>query len=214
MHLLMDQYLDGKPVESEYGAKRVAPQSYISTAANILTNIFAFTLNASLAIAFTQYLWYILRQSALKVSTVELLFCVRSNPFHLLNYTVAKASPVLFAIVVLLWGITTAKSFPPGALTVTSASHIWYQVMNVSTFNSSFVSSFSLAIIHCLLTRNQMGNGSGYDANRYSLDKFVLVPDETTGPSKVDRLGITPLYCTDFLTNRFLINSLIYPTST
>jgi hypothetical protein len=38
-----------------------------------------------LATAFTQYLWYILRTSTLKVETIEKLFTVRSSPIILFD---------------------------------------------------------------------------------------------------------------------------------
>jgi hypothetical protein len=138
-HLALFLYLNKKPAD---GKTEAAPQSYISTASNVLSNTFAMSLQASLATAFTQYLWYILRTSTLKVETIEKLFIVRSSPIILLDLPAMASGPILALIAVMIWTLQIAASFPPGALTVASSNDEWNQILDVSTFNASFVGVF------------------------------------------------------------------------
>lgn len=140
-HLLLFRYLDGKETN---GPHEVAPQSYISTASNILANTFGFSLRTALAVAFVQYLWHLLRVSTMKVSTIELLFSIRSNPFILLRPAALRATPLLFALSILIWASQIAISFPPGAITVATAHRMSNRTVNVPTFNASFVSDATL----------------------------------------------------------------------
>jgi len=135
-HLLLFRYINGKEAD---GPHRVAPQSYITTASNILANIFGFALRAALAIAFAQYLWHIFRVSTMKVSTIELLFTIRTNIFLLLRPVVIQASPVLFALAVLMWASQVVTSFPPGAITVISSQKTTYDMRSVPNYDATFV---------------------------------------------------------------------------
>ena len=134
----MFRYLNGKEAD---GPDEIAPQSYISTASNILANAFGFALRGALAVAFVQYLWHLLRVSTLKVSTIEILFCIRSNPFLLFKPTALSTTPLLSALAILMWVSQIATSFPPGALTITTTQQLSYGTIVVPTFNASFVRS-------------------------------------------------------------------------
>ena len=136
-HLLLFRYIDGKEAD---GPDRVAPQSYITTASNILANLFGFALRAALAIAFAQYLWHLFRVSTMKVSTIELLFTIRTNLFLLLRPAVIHASPVLFALAALMWASQVVTSFPPGALTVIASQKTTYAMRSVPTYDAAYVS--------------------------------------------------------------------------
>lgn len=142
-HLLLFRYLDGKEAD---GPHEVASQSYISTASNILANTFGFALRSALAVAFVQYLWHLLRITTMKVSTIELLFSIRSNPFILLRPAALRATPVLFALSVVMWASQIVTSFPPGAITVTSLQRTSFGTVVVPTFNASFVSWPSVVV--------------------------------------------------------------------
>lgn len=135
-HLGLFLYLDKRPAD---GKDRAAPQSYISTASNIISNAFALSLKASLAVAFTQYLWFTLRRSTLKVSTIDSLFGVRSNVFLLFDRLVISRGPFLVLIAIMMWSLQIVASFPGGALTIESTIQTWNQTMDVPTFNASFV---------------------------------------------------------------------------
>lgn len=143
-HLCVFLYLNNKQAEGE---GRAAPQNYVSTASNILSNAFGFSLMVSLAIAFTQNLWYILRNSTLKVSTIESFFTLRTNPFRLFDRSVFT-QPLLVFIAIFIWSIQIAASFPPGALTITNGNKMWNQTIDVLTFNPSFVNLLFLTIYY------------------------------------------------------------------
>jgi hypothetical protein len=112
---------------------------YVSTASNVLANTFGVSLNVALALAFCQYLWRVVRLSTLKISTIEALFSLRSNPLLLFRGDAIKAAPPLFLIAILMWSIQIAISFPTGALTVVSANRTTFSMLSVPTFNGSFV---------------------------------------------------------------------------
>lgn len=153
------------------------PQSYVATASNIISNAFGFAIRGAMAVAFTQYLWHLLRAHSMKVSTVELLFCLRTNPFHLFKYSAYQATPILCALAIFIWGTQVVTGFPPGALTVITSQVLRYQIVPAPTFNASFVriecSHWTIipkSISHWLFTDvRQMGNGSGVDAQKYSI---------------------------------------------
>jgi hypothetical protein len=141
LHLGLFLYLNHKPA---VGKDRAAPQSYVSTASNILSNAFGLSLKTSLAIASTQFLWYTLRKSPLRVSTIESLFQLRFNPFRIFDRLVITSGPILVLMAITIWSIQIAASFPPGALTIALANKTSTIAMNIPTFNASFVRLNSL----------------------------------------------------------------------
>ncbi|KAH7319312.1 hypothetical protein BKA65DRAFT_99153 [Rhexocercosporidium sp. MPI-PUGE-AT-0058] len=153
-HLLLFRYLDGREAD---GPNRVAPQAYIATASNILANAFGFALRASLAVAFCQYLWLLFRAQAMKVSTIELLYSIRTNPLQLCRGAVLRAAPTLCALATIMWLSQVASSFPPGAITITTAQRVDFSTVSVPSFNASY-----------------MGNGSGSEANANSLIELTM----------------------------------------
>lgn len=154
VHLILFYYINGKEAD---GPDRVAPQSYISMASNVLANTFGYSLRASLAIAFVQRLWLLLRVQTMKVSTIEALFSVRSNPSMLFKPAAIAATPVLCLLASIMWISQFVTSFPPGAITVTQIQKTSYATIPVPSFNASFVSSLglhntsSIPILHPLL---------------------------------------------------------------
>jgi hypothetical protein len=136
-HLILFKFIDGKPAD---GPNRIAPQSYITTASNILANAFGFALRASLSVVFAQYLWHLLRVQTMKVSTIELLFAIRSNPFQIFRIATLATTPTLCLLASFIWSLQVITSFPPGAITVITAQHRSFLTMQVPTFNASFVS--------------------------------------------------------------------------
>ncbi|KAK2770347.1 hypothetical protein FQN53_005571 [Emmonsiellopsis sp. PD_33] len=172
-HIVLFVCLKGKPAD---GPNRVAHQSYVITASNFLANGFGAFLRASLAFAFTQYLWRILRNSALKVSTIDTLFCLRFNPFLLLDGAAIRGAPILVCIAALIWSVQVIIAFPPGALTVEpSPDAVSVSKAVVPSFNASF-----------------MGNGSGADAAIMSLDSlWTLKGSDEIFPSST-LLGLYP----------------------
>jgi len=118
----------------------VIPQSYVATASNIISNAFGYAIRGSMAVAFTQYLWHLLRAHSMKVSTVELLFCLRTNPFHLFKYSAYKATPVLCALAIFLWGTQVVTGFPPGAITVITSSYLQRKLCTYTVLSMDYTS--------------------------------------------------------------------------
>lgn len=141
VHLFLFRYIDGKKAD---GPDRVAPQTYISTASNILANAFSFFLKSALTIAFVQHLWHLMRVQTMKISTIETLFGIKSNPLQIVTSAAIRSTPALCVISIIMSGMAIAASFPPGAINVISTQIISYQVVPVPTFNASFVSPFAL----------------------------------------------------------------------
>ncbi|KAI9785818.1 MAG: hypothetical protein M1816_008210 [Peltula sp. TS41687] len=150
IHLLVFRFLNGKRTDG-------IPQSYVTTASNILATCFGASLIAALAIAFTQYLWQLMRKNSMKVENIERLFTIRANPFLLLHPAVIRCTPVLFLCAVLVWSIHIATSFPPGALTVQLTKRTSFQTLTVPTFNAS-----------------EFGNGSYSDARLRFLGNLAI----------------------------------------
>lgn len=137
VHLILFRFINGRAAD---GPSPIAPQTYISTASNILANAFGVALRASLAIAFCQYLWHLFRVQTMKVSTIELLFAIRSNPFQIFRMATLRATPTLCALALLMFLSQIATGFPPGAITIAKAPRISYEFVTVPSFNASFVS--------------------------------------------------------------------------
>ncbi|KAF7863980.1 hypothetical protein EAF04_006945 [Stromatinia cepivora] len=161
LHLFLFIYISGKAAE---GKDRVAPQTYIFTASNILANVFSFFLKTALGTSFVQYLWRLLRVQTMKVSTIDSLFGLRSNIFHMFTGAAIRASPVLCVLSIIMASMTITVSFPPGAINIVSVQRTSYNSVVVPTFNASF-----------------MGNGSGVAANQYSLATLLPIFESANG---------------------------------
>ncbi|KAF2670593.1 hypothetical protein BT63DRAFT_424523 [Microthyrium microscopicum] len=55
------------------------PQSYVSAASQLLARLFSTALCSSLAVVFTQHLWYVLRDRPIKIDHLEKLYGIREN---------------------------------------------------------------------------------------------------------------------------------------
>ena len=75
-------------------------------------------LVASFLCSFTQILWQLLRAKPLKISTIDSLFSVVSNPFRLTYSDVFLRTPVLWLCAALHWCIPIAMIYPSGAIIV------------------------------------------------------------------------------------------------
>jgi hypothetical protein len=145
LHIVLFVLLDHKPADGP----DAFPQSYVAALSHLLGLIFRTSLCASLALAFTQSLWRLLRLETIEVSSIELLFKIMSDPFVLARPAIMKTAPLLFLLALFTWILPIAVVFPPGALIVVPAQlrHTYEAV--VPTYNSSFV-----------------GNGSWHDIKR------------------------------------------------
>lgn len=75
-------------------------------------------LRFSLAAAFTQHFWYLVRQSPLHLETIESLYTLRGNFWSIFSLRVFCKGWLLVAIALVTWAIPIAMSFPPSAITV------------------------------------------------------------------------------------------------
>jgi succinate dehydrogenase/fumarate reductase cytochrome b subunit len=114
LHFVMMNALDGKPTDS----KRYLTQRYVTSLSLLSVAAFKASLCASLAVAFTQHLWKIMRHRALQVSSIESLHGVRYNPLLLAKWRLILATPFLYLIAVIMWVLAIAILFPPSALTI------------------------------------------------------------------------------------------------
>lgn len=132
-HLLVLRYLDGRRSD---GTGSI-PQQYVTVASILLSNVFRAALVLSLSMAFTQYLWYMMRNSSMKVSTIELLYGIRGNFLLLLYPAVISAAPVLFLLAGLGWMVQIAAIYPPGALTIVPSPFEGRSPVTVPGFNAT-----------------------------------------------------------------------------
>lgn len=93
-------------------------QPYVTSVNILLVAAFKASLCASLTIAFTQYMWRVLRIRVLAVSIIESLHGVRTNPFLLAMWRIACTTPTLYMMALFMWLLAVAILFPPSALTV------------------------------------------------------------------------------------------------
>ena len=77
-------------------------------------------LRFSLAAAFTQHFWYLVRRSPLHLETIESLYTLRGNFWSIFSLRVFCKGWLLVAIALVTWAIPIAMSFPPSAITVES----------------------------------------------------------------------------------------------
>lgn len=136
-HFVAFHYLDGRSVE--YGIS----QTYVTTASNLLAYLFATSITIALSAAFCQHLWFIMRQSAFKLSTIEVLFSIRSNPLQLFRISAIKKTWILILLAIVLYIVPFATNFAPGALTVKSATIVDIVPASVPSFNASYVRAHS-----------------------------------------------------------------------
>jgi hypothetical protein len=94
--------------------------------------------------AFTQCLWRLLRMQFIKISSVEVLFSVARNPLLLYHLELLILTPTICLLVLFMWLLPIAVTFPPGALVVVPAHTSSVQVRDVPTYNASFIGNSSV----------------------------------------------------------------------
>ena len=113
------------------------PQSYVATLSHLLGLLFRACLCGSLAVAYTQYLWRLMRVETVRVSSIELLLKTTHNPFLLALPEVIRTTPTLFTLALLTWVLPLAITFPQGALIIVPASAVNSYSGVVPTYNGS-----------------------------------------------------------------------------
>ncbi|KAH6849525.1 hypothetical protein B0T12DRAFT_504305 [Alternaria alternata] len=101
----------------------------------VLVTAFRAALVASIGTCYTQFLWATLRKRVLKVSLIEDLFQVQTNPFHFFNYQLYFKTPVLVAVAIFCWLVPIATVYPPGTLVVEIQPSSIDISFNVSVFH-------------------------------------------------------------------------------
>jgi hypothetical protein len=89
----------------------------------------------------------VLRLLAMKISTIETLFSLRSNPFLLARADAFQAALLLVLLAMLMWSIQIAVNFP------TAANRTTFSVVDVPTLNVSVVSLLHYGVPLSLLIR-------------------------------------------------------------
>lgn len=133
LHFVMMNTLDGKPTDS----KRYLTQRYVTSLSLLFVAAFKASLCASLAVAFTQHMWKIMRHRSLQVSSIESLHGVRYNPFLLGKWRLIITTPLLYMIAVVMWLLAIVILFPPSALTITLRPFQENKSVSVPTFDAA-----------------------------------------------------------------------------
>ncbi|RDA91101.1 hypothetical protein CP533_6699, partial [Ophiocordyceps camponoti-saundersi (nom. inval.)] len=160
-HFCFFWLLSGSPAE---GPEPHLPQTYATTISMLLANGFGLSLKFSLSLAFTQHLWRLVRNTPLKMSTLDALFSLRQAPLALFNSPaiVHKASP-LAVMAALIWFMPIVTGFPPGAISVMPLNTT-VRIANASvpTFNAPYDGDYTIGDIraHSLAPSEQMVSSS------------------------------------------------------
>ncbi|KAH7130187.1 hypothetical protein B0J11DRAFT_430405 [Dendryphion nanum] len=131
-HYLLYKNLDGTLPGNGY-----TQQSRISALSLLLVTTFKTTINASVGLCFSQYLWYILHGTVVPLKQIEQLFTARSN-LALGDIRVIWRAPLLLAIAASLWSLGIAMIYPPGALTVGLKAYSSTKNFTISVMNPKF----------------------------------------------------------------------------
>ncbi|KAH6870614.1 hypothetical protein BKA58DRAFT_385377 [Alternaria rosae] len=129
-HFMLVKHLSGRPVDTSF-----LTQTQVSAVSILLSTIFKAALTASMGMCFAQHLWYLLRGTAMSLSTVEMLFVIRTNILALLNPHGIRRAPLLFLMALLIWCIGLATIYPPGALIVVFQAQEFTESRNLSVMN-------------------------------------------------------------------------------
>ena len=129
-HFMLVKHLNGRPVDTSF-----LTQTQVSAASILLSTIFKAALTASMGMCFAQHLWYLLRGTAMSLSTVEMLFVIRTDMLALLNPRGIRRAPLLFLMALLVWCIGLATIYPPGALIVVFQAQEFTEHRNLSVMN-------------------------------------------------------------------------------
>lgn len=129
-HFMLVEHLNGRPVDTSF-----LMQTQVLAVSILLSTIFKAALTASIGMRFAQHLWYLLRGTAMSLSTVEMLFVIRTNILALINPHGIRRAPLLFLMALLIWCVGLATVYPPGALIVVFQAQEFTEPRNLSVMN-------------------------------------------------------------------------------
>ncbi|KAG9186785.1 hypothetical protein G6011_09893 [Alternaria panax] len=115
----------------------ILEQSIVIAISLLITTLFKACLVASIGLSFTQHLWKIFRQKLLRISQIEQLFHIRSNPLELAKVKIITTTPFLFFMAIFVWLLPLAVIYPPSSLTVTSRPYSEMRNIGLSIMNPS-----------------------------------------------------------------------------
>ena len=144
----MFHVLDGRRVDGQDSF----PQAYVTSVSILLANAFQVSLGCSLAVAFTQHLWRVLRTTSLTISSIDLLHRIRREIMPLLHPRTVVSTPLLNIMALSIWLLSILKIFPPGALTVISRPFVKIENSTVPTYDSRFLGNHSVYAANLLST--------------------------------------------------------------
>lgn len=127
LHYFFFRQLHGTPASGDF---TLVPQSWTTTISLALVTVFKAMLLGSTSICSIQYLWRVLRNEPLPVSTVEGLFQLRRDPLQLFNQRILLSWSSLIAIYA--WLVPLAAIYPPGALTIAANPYLLTRGMPIS----------------------------------------------------------------------------------
>jgi hypothetical protein len=127
LHYFLFRQLHGTPASGNF---TLLPQSWTTTVSLALVTFFKALLLGSTSICSIQYLWRVLRDEPLPLSTIERLFQLRHDPLQLFDRRIFLSWPSLIAMYA--WLVPLAAIYPPGALTVTANPHLMTRNMPIS----------------------------------------------------------------------------------
>ncbi|KAF1842004.1 uncharacterized protein K460DRAFT_409441 [Cucurbitaria berberidis CBS 394.84] len=133
--LAVGHYIFFKHLHGALAEHRRMEQSQVTAISLLITTAFKACLISTIGMSFAQHLWRILRQKPLRVSRIEQLFKIRSNPLELMGLKAIGDAPVLFLMALSVWLIPIAAIYPPSALTVTSRPYQFTKNLSISILN-------------------------------------------------------------------------------
>lgn len=173
-HFIFFRFLDGSSAEH-----RQLEQSEVTAISLLITTAFKACIVTSVSISFAQHLWHLVRVKSLRITRIEQLFCIRSNPLELARLKAVLEAPLLFLMAVMIWLIPIAIIYPPSALIVVSTPYSYVRAVDTSILNPPLPLNFdllhpektpysSLAIINDAFIASRAGDGDMFD--RYNGD--------------------------------------------
>ncbi|KAM5527875.1 hypothetical protein FOXYSP1_19749 [Fusarium oxysporum f. sp. phaseoli] len=138
----------------------ISSQSWVSNISIAFVRVFSISLGSTLGIAYTQLLWRRLRGTPLKVSTIDSLFQISSNPLKLLDTSGITKAPILWLTAAFLPCVPIATIFPPGALIIYQPAITANSSMSVPWYDFDYRgndSSYQSLAAHALFTLGSDG---------------------------------------------------------
>lgn len=131
------------------------PQSWVTSISTAIGRVFSVCVSVALGLSYTQMLWNKLRKTPAKISTIDTLFSIQSNPTKLIYFDSLKTAPILWLLGLFLLLVPVGTVFPPGAIIVVASPDVQPYNMSVPTYDFDYrgnSTSFSNLASHALFT--------------------------------------------------------------